>query len=242
MNLEEEHLELWLQNFPGQRIPGSAEPLEGKCGAKMRNKNLAAISLVRHCKAAAGQGTNHLGIDRCSKHAGSTPTAVRGAMRKQVSSEMATLAERLGEAKPIGPPEVEFFILASKSKQWVTLLEEEMGKLGADITSYDAQGVERVRAVIELLERGWSRFQSIIEFSMKHGLQKRVVELEEQQASALIAIIMSVILSQSLALTEKQVATARSLLAQEFTKAGKSLSPTWSEGLIENEIIDAESW
>jgi hypothetical protein len=241
MNLEEEHQAVWEQNFPGQRIPGSAEPLEGKCGAKIRNKNLAAISLVRHCKAAAGQGTpNSTGC--CSRHGGSTPTHVRSAMRKKVGSEMATLAERLGEAKPIGPPEVEFFILASKSKQWVTLLEEEMGKLGADITSYDAQGVERVRAVIELLERGWSRFQSIIEFSMKHDLQKRVVELEEQQASALIAIIMSVILSQSLALTEKQVATARSLLAQEFTKAGKSLSPTWSEGLIENEIIDAESW
>ena len=235
---KQEILALWEANFPRAKLPGSLEPIEGKCGAKLRNKNLKAINLVTYCKAAAGQGTNHLGIDRCSRHAGSTPTAVRGAMRKQVSSELATLAEQLGESPALGPPEIEFARIASKAKSWMLILESQMSELQGAWTSYDAQGVERARAVIELWERSIDRLSKFLEFSMKFDLHKRVVALEEAQAQLISQAFFSLIMSQELKLTEAQVGMMRVKFAESMMELGSRLSPSWATGIIEGEIIE----
>jgi hypothetical protein len=56
----------------------SADGGSKKCGAKTRNGG--------GCKAAAGQGTDHVGYGRCKLHGGCTPSHVRKA-KEQVAAE-----------------------------------------------------------------------------------------------------------------------------------------------------------
>ena len=229
--------DLWESNFPSMKMPGSLEPEEGKCGAKLRNKNVKALGLTTYCKAAMGQGTPST-TGCCSLHGGSTPTQVKGAMRKQVRSELATLAEQLGESPALGPPEIEFARIASKAKSWMLILESQMSELQGAWTSYDAQGVERARAVIELWERSIDRLSKFLEFSMKFDLHKRVVALEEAQAQLISQAFFSLIMSQELKLTEAQVGMMRVKFAESMMELGSRLSPSWATGIIEGEIIE----
>ena len=235
---EEERLqeELFDQWHPNRKMAGSFAPIEGKCGAKVRNKDLAALNITRYCKAAEGQGTPS-DQGRCKLHGGSTPTHIRSAMRKTVSNELATLSEQLGEAPPLGPPEIEFALLAAKAKQWELILERQMSELKGAWTSYDAQGVERARAVIELWERGIDRLSRFLEFAMKFDLHKRVVALEEQQAQLISQAFFGLIMSQELGLKEAQVSLARNMFAQSMAELGDALSPSWASGIIEGELL-----
>ena len=144
---------------------------------------------------------------------------------------------------PIGPPEVEAFQLVSKAKQWLLIIEQEMDKLGGYLVNEDMAGIEHTRAMVELMERAMDRLQRYLEFAMKHDLNRRVVELEEQQASVIGAAVMGMLLSQDLKLTESQIRIARSLFAQSMSELGDKLTPTWSASMKlqdESEIIDGE--
>lgn len=230
--------ELWSQHFPDQKIPGTAEPLDGKCGAKLRNKELKELGIERYCNKTQGMGTNHLGEGRCKWHGGSTPTHAVGAVRTKMKKELVSLSERLGEPEPLGPPEVEAFQLASKMKAWSLALEEKLGELNGILEVTDKAGVEHVRALIEIVERAWERYQGALEFMMKYDLRKRVIELEEHQAGLVGAAFMAIILSKDLRLSESQIEMARNLFATEMQKIGPAIEPSWASGIIDAEIVD----
>jgi hypothetical protein len=225
--------ELWAERYPEAKIPGSAEPIEGKCGALLRNKELKELGIERYCVKTAGMGTSHLGEGKCKWHFGNSPNHVRSAVQVQMTRELATLAERLGEPEPMGPPEVEAFVLASKMKTWTLILEEKISELNGILEVTDKAGVEHVRAVIEVLERAWERYQSALEFMLKFDLQRRIVELEEKQAALIGQAFMAIILSQDLKLTERQIEIARGMFAQKISELGPDLEPSWSKGIID---------
>ena len=227
---------LWEETYPEQKIPGSAEPLEGKCGARLRSKELKELGITRYCVKTQGMGTSHLGEGRCKWHGGSTPTHVKGAVQVQMKREFATLTERLGEPEPIRPPEVEAFVLAGKMKQWSLVLEEKLEELNGILEVTDKTGIEHTRALIEVLERAWERYQKSLEFLLKFDLQKRIVALEEQQANLIGSAFMAVILSRDLGLKENQIEVARTMFARSITDLGDGMTPTWASGLV----IDAE--
>ena len=181
-------------------------------------------------------GTSHLGEGRCKWHGGSTPTHVKGAVQVQMKREFATLTERLGEPEPIRPPEVEAFVLAGKMKQWSLVLEEKLEELNGILEVTDKTGIEHTRALIEVLERAWERYQKSLEFLLKFDLQKRIVALEEQQANLIGSAFMAVILSRDLGLKENQIEVARTMFARSITDLGDGMTPTWASGLV----IDAE--
>jgi hypothetical protein len=227
--------ERWEAHFPDKKIPGSAQPEEGRCGAKIRNKELKELGIERYCIKRAGMGTNHLDEGRCKFHGGSTPTHTKPAVQKKMKKELVALSEALGEPEPLGPPEVEAYILASKMKQWSIILENKMDELQGIVEVTDKAGVEHVRALIELLERAWERYQSALEFSLKFDLRKRVVQLEEHQANLVGAAFMAIILSTDLRLSEKQIDLARQLFAQKMQEIGPEIEPSWAKKVIDLE-------
>jgi len=228
--------ELWKQHFPDEKIPGSAQPVDGKCGAKLRNSGLKELGMTRYCTKKAGMGTQHLGEGTCKWHLGATKKHSKGAIQKVVTKELATVANRLGEPEPLGPPELEAFKLASKMQQWSLILEERVAELN-DFYLEDQAGVEHARAVVEMLERAWDRLQRVLEFMMKHDLKKRVVELEEHQAQLIGAAFYSIILDPKMKLSEAQIDLARNTFAFKMSEMGPNLSPTWSLDNLELEDI-----
>lgn len=229
---------LWEETHPEQKIPGSAEPVEGKCGARLRSKELKELKITRYCVKTQGMGTSHLGEGRCKWHGGSTPTHTKGALKTQMTRELTTLTERLGEPEPIRPPEVEAFVLAGKMKQWSLILEEKLEDLNGILEVTDKTGIEHTRALIELLERGWERFQKSLEFLLKFDLQKRIVALEEQQANLIGAAFMAVILNRDLNLKENQIEMARTMFARSITDLGDGMTPTWAAGIIDGDVVE----
>ena len=204
----------------------------------MRNKDLDGLNITRYCTKGAGFGTSHTGVDRCKFHGGNTPTQVRGAMRKTVRQELDTLSEQLDEAPSLGPPELEAFRLAAKVKMWSLMIEQKMDELQGDWTQFDQTGVERVRAVIELMERAHDRLQRTLEFLLKHDLHKRVVALEEAQAMLITQAFFSIIMSQDLNLKESQIALARRMFSESIQEMGADLTPSWAAGVIEAEVVE----
>jgi hypothetical protein len=224
--------ELWEQHYPDDKIPGSAEPLEGKCGAKLRNKELKELGFERYCVKTAGMGTEHFGEGRCKWHFGTSINHVKSAVQVQMKKELATLAERLGEPEPLGPPEVEAFQLAGKMKAWSLILEDKLSELNGILEVTDKAGVEHVRALIEIIERAWDRYQGSLEFMMKYDLRKRVIELEEHQAQLVGTAFMAIILSQDLRLSEAQIEIARNLFSAKMQEMGPAIEPSWASGII----------
>jgi hypothetical protein len=230
--------ETWELHYPDEKMPGNEAPIDGKCNAKLRDKRLRELSLVRYCNKTAGMGTTHFGKGTCKWHLGSTEKHTVSAVREQMKDEINTLSARLNEATPIGPPEVEAWLLASKMKQWTLLLEEKLDELNEVLAVTDKAGVERTRALIEIIERAWERFQSALEFMLKYDLKKRVVELEEQQAQLVGAAFMAIILNPTMQLTEAQIDFARNMFAESMNELGPQLEPTWSAGIIEAKVIN----
>ena len=228
----------WGELHPDEKLPGSAEPLEGKCGARLKNKELKELGITRYCYKTAGMGTNHLGAGTCKWHLGNTAKHTTGAVQTVMKKELATLSEQLGEPTPLGPPEVEAFQLASKMKQWTLILENKMSELNGILEVTDKAGVEHVRALIEVMERAWERYQNALEFMMKYDLRKRVIELEEHQASLVGAAFMAIIMSQDLKLSESQIDVARQMFANRMIELGGEMEPSWASGIVDAEIID----
>jgi hypothetical protein len=230
--------ENWASHYPDEKIPGVAEPLEGKCGAKLRDKKIKELGIVRYCNKTAGMGTEHLGEGTCKWHFGNAPNHVRGAMQVKMQKELVTLAEKLGEPEPLGPPEVEAFVLASKMKTWTLILENKMNELNGILEVTDKAGVEHVRALIEVMERAWERYQGALEFMMKYDLRKRVIELEEHQANLVGSAFLAIILSRDLKLSETQIELARNLFAEKMTEMGAEMEPSWASGIIDADVVD----
>jgi len=240
MNEEEQKKleKLWKETYPEEKMPGMWSQTNGKCSAKVRDKRLAELGITRYCSKTSGMGTDHFGEGTCKYHLGSTMKHTKGAIKTQMRRELATLSEQLGEAAPIGPPEVEAWILASKMKQWSLVLESKLDELGGVLEVTDRAGIEHTRALIEVVERAWDRLQSALQFMLKYDLQKRIVELEEHQANLVGQAFMAIILSQDLKLSEQQIEFARRMFAQKMIELGGEMEPSWIKNIIDVESYD----
>ena len=224
-----------------EKLPGSPEPLAGKCGAKMHGwDNPEDPRYGRYCSRPAGAGTPHVGEGCCKMHLGNSPRHLIKHERAAIEAEVRTLAERLGEPEPIGDPIVELYKLTGKIKQWEVIATEKMSEL-EELTSFDRQGVERARAMVEIWERAIDRAASTYASLTKLGIMQHKAQLEEQHAKLLYSIVMKVIESPELTLTDDQVAAARSLLVGEIIKAGSRLTPDWfPDDLDDDDVVDGE--
>ena len=231
--------ELWNINHPDQKIPGTPEPVDGNCAARLKSRDLKELGIVRYCGNKAGKGTDHIGFGTCRHHLGGTTTHTKSAIVSEAKKELAMLSSTLNDSPNIDNPEIEAWQLATKMKQWTLILESKMDELNGMIATTDDAGVEHVRALIEVLERAWERYQSALEFMMKFDLRKRVLELEEHQARLVGQAFMAIILNQAMKLDEDQIDLARTLFAKQMTEMGAELEPSWAVGVtIDAEVVE----
>lgn len=247
-NENPEILRLWESEYPGKKIPGMPIPLDGYCNAKLRDKTLRDLGIIRHCSKNAGYGTvTHVGYGNCKFHGGSTPNGATAGERLMIKEESnaivvqeakvpATIGERLSKPGPIAPPEVEVLMLAGEMKEWAGVMREKISDLNTfDIT--DAAGIEHARALVELYERALDRYSELIQFMIKIGVRERVVAIQEQQGQALASLVLSLITNPQLNLSSIQIDLARTLFSERARAMGSRLSPDWAQG-IENSLSD----
>jgi len=250
-----EILRLWESEYPGKKIPGMPEQLDGYCNARLRDKTIRDLGIVRYCSKNAGYGTiTHVGYGNCKFHGGSTPNGATSGERMMIKEESnamvvkeaqvpATVGQRLSNPSPIAPPEVEVLLLAGEMKEWAGVMRERISELSSfDIT--DAAGVEHARALVELYERALDRYSELIQFMIKIGVRERVVAIQEQQGQALASLVLSLITNPQLNLSGAQIDLARTLFSERARAMGSRLSPDWAQGiensLADEDIIDAE--
>ena len=98
-----------------------------------------------------------------------------------------------------------------------------------------------MRPLVELYQTTADRAFSFYEKLVKLGLMKHKTELASDHAELLTRIIMAVIESPLLNLTDAQMELARSLLADALGRAGNRLYPEWLVNLNDlGDIVDAE--
>lgn len=250
-----EILRLWESEHPGKKIPGMPEQRDGYCNAKLRDKTLRDLGIVRFCSKNAGYGTvTHVGYGNCKFHGGSTPNGATSGERlmiKEESSAMivkeaqlpATVGQRLSSPSSIAPPEVEVLLLAGEMKEWAAVMRERISDLSSfDIT--DAAGVEHARALVELYERALDRYSELIQFMIKIGVRERVVAIQEQQGQALASLVLSLITNPQLNLSTAQIDLARAIFSERARAMGSRLSPDWAQGielsLSDDDIVEGE--
>ena len=247
-------LTLWESEYPGKKIPGMPDQLDGYCNSKTRDKKLKDLGIVRYCSKNAGYGTTHVGYGNCKFHGGSTPNGQTSGERLMIKTESEaivvqerqlprTVGERLSAPSPIAPPEVEVLKLAGEMREWTGIMREKISELNHfDVT--DAAGIEHARALVELYERAIDRYSELIQFMIKIGVRERVVAIQEQQGQALALLVLGLITNPQLNLSGDQIDLARELFAERARAMGSRLSPDWAAGLEssldDDSIIDAE--
>ena len=212
---------------PPKKLPGTAEPMPGKCGAKLHKWDDPTDDRYgRFCGNAAGAGTPHKGEGACKMHLGNTSQHIVKHERQAVEAFVGNLAEQLGAPPPIGDPMVELYNLAGTVKQWQVIVAGRMAEL-EDLTAFDKQGVERARAMVEVFERAMDRSATMYKDLAKLGIMQYRATLEEQHAQLLFKITMAVINSPELGLTDEQTSIARTLIVEAVVANGSRLTPDW---------------
>ena len=229
---------------PAKKLPGSAEPLPGRCGAKLHHWDDPSDDRYgRFCANGAGAGTPHKGEGTCKMHLGNTQKHLVKHERAAIEKSVRSLAEQLGEPEPIGDPMVELYNLAGKIKQWENIATEKMSEL-EELSATDRQGVERARAMVEIFERSIDRSAVMYKDLAKLGIMQYRATLEENHAKLLFKIINTVIESPEVGLTDDQIEIARDILYKEILRVGNRLTPNWFPedlGSDEDDLIyDAE--
>ena len=215
-----------MSNKPKTNPSGSAEPMPGRCAAKLHASGPEDPRYGRYCLRTLGYGTSHKGSGRCKFHGGSSGTHIIKAERESVQAELVTLAEQMGTPVPVGDPYVELFKLTGVIKQWELVARKKMSEL-EDLTTTDRQGVERARALVEIWERAADRAATTYINLTKLGLMQHKAQLEEDHAKLLFHIVTSVIEDHRVGMTDTQLAVARPLLAKAIKDAGTKLNLSW---------------
>lgn len=218
-----------------EKPPGSASKEEGKCGARLHGHNDPLDPRYqRFCSQPAGFGTPHKGTGACRYHGGSVRSHIVKAERVKVKQEVTRLQQELGEPATLRDPYVELWELTAKVKQFSDVAEEYMKELEDINPHQDRAGMEHTREIILMWERAIERTRDTLLAIAKLDLKRRLVELEEDQASLLVEAINSVIRSPEVNMTDAQIELAQGLLRDGLTAILPALKPRGMPDLEED--------
>lgn len=220
-DLTPEEQALWNQHQPGKRIPGSPEPIEGRCAAKLngQNKGLRDLNIktLRYCTLTKGAQTDHEGYGNCKYHLGSTTKQELEAVKVQV----LTLAEKR-RAVMENPPAIrdwtiELDIMAREMKAWMVVAREELLKRPGLFTTTQT-GEEKEIALITTYREAVRDFNEILKHVAKMDLKERQLQLKLNHVRAIAAVVKKVVLDSSLGLDDEQSARVMAILSGEMKK------------------------
>lgn len=195
---------------PGdQNIAGSvtsAVPLnkEGKpiCGAVKRDGEI--------CRGAAGSGTDHLGFGTCKFHAGAMPGNKALAARQEA---LAYVNEKklLGQIAEDADPDEVMMEEVARSQRAVEYFDGLVNEMTAD-EECDPAG-PRFQKVVWHWNEQRRLLANVSRLVVQAGIAKRTVEIQELQASAILAAILGVIASPELNLDPERQDMSRRMIA-----------------------------
>jgi len=159
------------------------------------------------CSMRAGQGTDHVGVGRCSRHLGSTrnhKAAAEVAIAKQAVA-------RYGLAVDIDPA-VAMMRLVAKSYGSVLYLEAVVAELGRLWSEDDGGGKPHVAWVMLMAER--KLLADVTRDALRAGVERRALELMEDEARRFNAGLEAFIAAMRLDRHSPQVISAAMVAVQ----------------------------
>lgn len=205
------------------KVSGSPEPIEGRCGAKLRGTNPP-----RYCKNPPLKYQT-----KCRRCGGASPQAKRKAEERAVMAEIVEEMGVLGiqpDYDKVNPVDVMARMLAAvtSEERWLAVRvsrltgdeiltwsrtehETGIGPMGA----IDKETFKAVpAALVEQLRTARDRVMAYAEKCIRLGLDERRVAMIEGQAAQMVGAVQRVI--TALNLTPEQIEQAHTLLAREF--------------------------
>jgi hypothetical protein len=197
------------------------------------------------CRQYAGWGTEHPGFGPCKNHGGSTPSvSPKYESAMMVAIAMKDVA-RLGSA-PNADPEQALLDLVSQAAGLVSWYGTEVERLaelegvalwrspndigyehgdslfGPEI-DVDKDGTEHVvgeklRGMVVLWNEERDRLAKYAKLALAAGIEKRRVEMAEQQGEQMVIVIQNVLVQ--LGMSPEDLSKARTLAASELRRLG----------------------
>ena len=226
---------------PEGKIPGSSEPKEGKCGARLKGHgNPEDERYGRYCDQPAGFGTSHKGQGTCKFHGGSVRTHIVKAERIKVREEATRLQQMLGAPATMRDPYVELWDLTAKVVQWMEIAETLMAELEDYHPTTDRAGIEHTKELIAQWERAVVMARDTLVQIAKLDLSKKLLQIKQDQADLIAGAINGMITSPELNMTDDQVDLARLIFARKLEPVKGALELHWLPEIEEVEAFEAE--
>jgi hypothetical protein len=183
------------------------------CGGKLKPPRTGT------CRLPAGHGTSHVGIGRCRRHGGSTPTHQASARAELARRSEAEALKALAgmDLPPMTDPLLALGQLASLAMAMVGVAREQLDGL-ASMVGPDHLGDERTAAHVQVLERFMDRAQRHAADLARLNLDERIAEMHARAAvlqGELMAGLMRAVLGR-LGLSPVQQQAAGRIVAEEF--------------------------
>jgi len=236
--LTDEEATLWATHQPGKPIPGNPEPVDGKCNALLNGQNKGlrelGIQTERYCGRDAGWGTDHKGQGCCKYHLGNAPKHEIAAVRAYVLDKLEKRRALMENPPPLRHWTVELELEARRAKAWASLIDSELLNR-TDLFTITQTGKEEEIALIVTAREAHKDFTELVKFVSKMDLANKKLELQQEQARAIAAVVLGVCLDSSLSLTDEQVEKIRALLKEALVKITATLQKNfdfdadWSE-------------
>lgn len=155
----------------------------------------------------AGYGTDHPGVGRCKWHLGSTASMTKDAARREAEQYAKSL---LGSDSGSVDPDEVLLKEVSRAQNAVRHYDREIAKMideGVDVSDNRFN-----RAIYN-----WNEQRRLLIYVsnlvVRAGIAKRSIEIQEMQAAAVLAAVLSVLSSPELALDPEKIDFARRQVA-----------------------------
>lgn len=195
--------------LPIETIVADAE--SSVCGGTTRGK-------PGKCRRSAGWGTDHVGRGYCKLHMGSTPA------HSQHAAKIGAVQALTALGQPVTRDPIQALLdLLYEALGNVAFLRQEAAKLGVELIGFKygaAAGVgtyvqsEEARGIVALYGEWWDRAAKVAKMAVDAGIAKKQVEIAQQQADTLAAIVRHVL--DGLDLSEEQRTLGRKLAAEQM--------------------------
>lgn len=202
------------------KVTGSAEPREGRCGAKLRGQDA-------YCQTRLAEGAK-----RCRRHGGAAPQAKAKEIERvetRKNEEIMRRALPFGTPKDVDPLEALLGLISDKAQEveWLRFKVEELGdeaKVWGPVEHQEGVGpmgavdMSTVKAAPNtwwvMLRSAEDQLAKYVTAALKAGVAERQVRIAEGQAAKMVGAVQRVI--EALELTPEQRDRAHGLLSIEF--------------------------
>lgn len=175
------------------------------CGAMNRSG--------KPCQQAAGYGTDHPGFGQCKHHTGSMPSGLTHAARQEALEYVEEL-RLLGKIGPEISPDDALMQEVARSQSAVEYFDVVVKEMTAD------ENVDPSSARFTKIMWQWNEqrrlLANVARLVVQAGIAKRSVEIQEMQATAVLAAVLATIQSPELSLDPEKVDLAKRMVAEKL--------------------------